>query len=208
MNLNKVFVLGRLTRDPERKQLPSGQAVVSFGLATNRYYTTKEGEKREDVNFHNIAIFGRLAETAAQYLKKGSLALFEGRIQTRTWDDPSTGQKRYRTEIVAERMQLGPRSANAGFSSDSQEPSPAKAYNPSPPATTPVNPYKPQVKTAVSDEEIPVIEEDAPAPTPAPAPEPKQATKHANEPIAQSKAPTDNPFQKDDEQIDVKNIPF
>jgi len=109
MNLNKVFLIGRLTKDPELKALPSGQPVCSFGLATDRFYN-KDGQKQQQTEFHNIVLFGRLAEIASQYLKKGSLAFFEGRLQTRNWQD-SAGNKRSRTEIVAERMQLGPRTA-------------------------------------------------------------------------------------------------
>jgi single-strand DNA-binding protein len=110
MNLNKVFLIGRLTRDPETKALPSGQTVTNFGLATSRYFTDKSGEKRQETEFHNIVLFGRVAEIASQYLRKGSLAFLEGRIRTRSWED-SAGNKRYRTEIIVQRMQLGPKSA-------------------------------------------------------------------------------------------------
>jgi single-strand DNA-binding protein len=109
MNLNKAILVGRLTRDPEVKSLPSGQQVASFGLATSRFYKNKEGEKQEQTEFHNIVFFGRIAEIASQYLKKGSLTLIEGRIQTRSWEDKETGKKVYRTEIVGESLQLGPR---------------------------------------------------------------------------------------------------
>ncbi|MBM3258097.1 MAG: single-stranded DNA-binding protein [Candidatus Nealsonbacteria bacterium] len=111
MNLNKVFLIGRLTRDPEKRALPSGQSVTSFGMATGRFYTDKTGQKQQQTEFHNIVMFGKLADIAAQYLNKGSLTLIEGRLQTRTWQDASGNQKS-RTEIVAERMQLGPRTAN------------------------------------------------------------------------------------------------
>lgn len=109
MNLNKVFLIGNLTRDPELKNLPSGTAVVSFGMATNRVWKDKQGEKQEEAQFHNIVVFGRQAEIVNQYLTKGSLALIEGRIQTRSWDGKD-GSKQYRTEIVAETIQFGPRS--------------------------------------------------------------------------------------------------
>jgi single-strand DNA-binding protein len=108
VNLNKIFLLGRLTRDPEARSLPSGQQVTSFGLATDRFYTDKSGQKQQQTEFHNIVLFGRLAEIASQYLTKGALVLIEGRIQTRNWKD-STGNTRYRTEIIGERMQLGPK---------------------------------------------------------------------------------------------------
>lgn len=109
MNLNKVFIIGNLTRDPELRSLPSGTAVVTFGIATNRVWKNKEGQKQEDVQFHNIVVFGRQAEIVNQYLTKGSLVLVEGRIQTRSWDGKD-GSKQYRTEIVAEAIQFGPRS--------------------------------------------------------------------------------------------------
>lgn len=109
MNLNKVFLVGNLTRDPELRNLPSGTAVVSFGIATNRVWKNQQGEKQEDVQFHNIVVFGRQAEIVNQYLTKGSLVLIEGRIQTHSWDGKD-GSKQYRTEIVAERVQFGPKS--------------------------------------------------------------------------------------------------
>lgn len=108
MNLNKVFIIGNLTRDPELKTLPSGAAVASFGMATNRVWKDQSGQKKEEAQFHNIVVFGRQAEIVSQYLSKGSSALIEGRIQTRTWD-AADGSKRNRTEIVAERVQFGPR---------------------------------------------------------------------------------------------------
>lgn len=108
MNLNKVFIVGNLTRDPELRNLPSGTAVTSFGVATNRVWKNPQGQRQEDVQFHNIVVFGRQAETVSQYLTKGSLVLIEGRIQTRSWDGKD-GTKQYRTEIVAERIQFGPR---------------------------------------------------------------------------------------------------
>lgn len=109
MYLNKAFIIGNLTRDPELKSLPSGVQVASFGVATNRYYTDRDGNKQESAEFHNIVVFGRSAETSAQYLKKGSQVLVEGRLQTRSWEQE--GQKRYRTEIVADRVQFGDRRA-------------------------------------------------------------------------------------------------
>ena len=112
MYLNKAILYGNLTRDPELRSLPSGIQVASFGVATNRVWKNKEGAKQESTEFHNIVVFGRQAETAAQYLKKGSGVLVEGRLQTRSWD--SEGQKKYRTEIVADRVQFGPRGGGGG----------------------------------------------------------------------------------------------
>ncbi len=113
MYLNKAFVYGNLTRDPELKNLPSGAAVCSFSVATNRVWMDKDRNKQEQVEFHNIVVFGRQAETAAQYLRKGSSVLIEGRIVTRSWDGQD-GKKNYRTEIVADRVQFGPRAGNTG----------------------------------------------------------------------------------------------
>ena len=112
MFLNKALIIGNLTRDPELRSLPSGISVANFSVATNRVWKDKEGNKQESSEFHNIVTFGRQAELVAQYLKKGSSALIDGRLQTRSWDGED-GKKRYRTEIVADRVQFGPRSSGA-----------------------------------------------------------------------------------------------
>lgn len=138
MNFNKAIILGRLTRDPEQKTLPSGQSVVNFGMATNRVFTDAGGNKQEFTEFHNIVAFGKLADICSRYLQKGSLTLVEGRIQTRSWQDQN-GVKRNRTEIVIENMQLGPKAAGA---------TPKAA--PAPKAT---------------EEDIPVIDQEAPIDT-------------------------------------------
>ena len=108
MYLNKALVIGNLTRDPELRALPSGIKVCTFSLATNRVWKDKNGARQESVDYHNIVVFGRQAETTAQYLKKGANALVEGRMQTRSWD-AQDGTKKYRTEIVADRVQFGSR---------------------------------------------------------------------------------------------------
>jgi len=111
MYLNKVILVGRLVTDPELRATPNGQSVCSFRLATNRIWTDKKtGEKKEKAEYHNVVLWRKLAEIAHQFLKKGSLVLIEGRLQTRTWQDPS-GMTRSRTEIVGRRLQLGPRAA-------------------------------------------------------------------------------------------------
>lgn len=110
MNLNKVFLIGNLTRDPELRTLPSGKPVTSFGVATNRIWNDQAGKRQTAAEFHNIVAFGRLAEIAKQYLVKGKIVFIEGRIQTRSWEGQD-GAKRNRTEIVVEQMQLGPRGA-------------------------------------------------------------------------------------------------
>jgi single-strand DNA-binding protein len=108
MNLNKAFILGRVTADPQLRTTPSGQKVAGFGVATNRIWTDKAGNKQTEAEFHNVVVWGRQAEIAAQFLSKGSLVLIEGRLHTRTWRDQQ-GQDRRTTEIIAERLQLGPR---------------------------------------------------------------------------------------------------
>lgn len=113
MYINKAFIFGNLTRDPEKKALPSGIAVVSFSVATNRVYKDKNGAKQESVDYHNVVAFNRQAEIIAQYLRKGSSVYIEGRIQTRSWDDKE-GKKQYRTEIITENMQFGPKSGGTG----------------------------------------------------------------------------------------------
>jgi single-strand DNA-binding protein len=113
MNLNRAIIVGRLVKDPETKMLPSGQQVANFSMATSRVYKDQTGQKQEKTEFHNIVIFGKMAETASLYLKKGALALIEGHIQTRSWQDAS-GVKKYRTEIIADSLQLGPRPQGQG----------------------------------------------------------------------------------------------
>jgi len=121
MYINKAMLFGNITRDPELRALPSGMNVCSFSVATNRVYRDREGKKQEQTDFHNVVVFGRQADTVAQYLKKGSSVYVEGRIQTRSWDDKTTGEKKYRTEVVAERVQFGPRPGGGGKRAESEE---------------------------------------------------------------------------------------
>ncbi|OGF93282.1 hypothetical protein A3G54_00860 [Candidatus Giovannonibacteria bacterium RIFCSPLOWO2_12_FULL_44_15] len=107
MNLNKVFLIGNLTRDPETRALPSGQSVTSFSIATNRVYK-KDGKQEKQTEFHNIVAFGRLAEICSQYLTRGKMILVEGRLVNRNWE-AKDGTKKNRTEIIMENMQMGPR---------------------------------------------------------------------------------------------------
>lgn len=108
MNLNKVIIVGRLTSDPQMRMTPSGQSVATMSLATNRTWTNKQGARQQDVQYHTIVLWGRQAEIANQFLKKGAMAMIEGRLQTRKWQDKQ-GQSRSTTEIVAEQLQMGPR---------------------------------------------------------------------------------------------------
>lgn len=140
VNLNRVFILGNVTQVPEVRALPSGQPVVSFGIATNRFYTDKDGAKKQDTEFHNIVAFGKLADICSRYLNKGSLLLVEGRLKTRNWQN-STGVKQYKTEIIANSIQLGPKPAGTGGLYQKQD----------------------QVKSTqeeVKEDEIPIIEEN------------------------------------------------
>lgn len=135
MYLNKAIIYGNLTRDPDLKAIPSGSKVATFSVATNRIWKDKSGARQEAVDYHNVVVFGRQAETVSQYLKKGSSALIEGRMQTRSWD-AQDGQKKYRTEIVADRIQFGPRSGNVASipaaKSDSGTEAPAQDNSPAP----------------------------------------------------------------------------
>lgn len=121
-NLNKVMLIGNLTRDPELKYTPKGMAIAEFGLAVNRNYTTESGEKREEVTFVDIEMFSRLAELAGEYLKKGRPVFIEGRLKLDTWDDKQTGQKRSKMRVVGEVMQfLGGREGGGGGGGEPSE---------------------------------------------------------------------------------------
>jgi single-strand DNA-binding protein len=134
-NLNKVLLLGNVTRDPEIRYTPKGSAVCDLGVAVNRAYTTDSGEKREEVTFVDVTLWGRTAEVASEYLKKGRPVFVEGRLQMDTWDDKQTGQKRTRLRVVAENMQLlGGRREGGGDAGEGRQPSaPPKKSAPSEP---------------------------------------------------------------------------
>lgn len=111
--VNKAIIVGNLGRDPEMRSTQSGSQVANFSIATSRQYTDSNGQKQEETEWHRIVAFGRLAEICGQYLRKGKQVYIEGRIQTRSWEDKETGQKRYTTEIVAEQMQMLGRAGDA-----------------------------------------------------------------------------------------------
>ena len=118
MDLNKVMIIGRLTRDPEMRSTPNGANVVSFSVATSFNWTDQSGQKKEQTEFHNVVAWRKLADIIAQYLKKGSQVYIEGRLQTRSWEDATSGKKNYRTEIVADNMiMLGRPGQGSGNSS-------------------------------------------------------------------------------------------
>ena len=104
--INKVILVGRLGKDPEVRSTPSGTSVAKFSLATDERFTDKSGEKQDRTEWHNIVAFGKLAEICGQYLRKGKLVYIEGSIRTDSWDDKESGQKKYRTEIVARDMKM------------------------------------------------------------------------------------------------------
>ena len=176
MNLNKVFLIGRMAADPEVRTTPSGQQVATIRIATNRVWNDKNNQKQEQVEFHTVVAWGRLAEIAQKYLLKGQLAFFEGRLQTRSWQGQD-GVKRYRTEIVAESLQLGPKAANAPYQSTGQPRSSAPVQS--------SQSSQPKSFNSKDDDEIPVIDQEAPV----------------SNPIA-----TDNDVEET--EIDLKDIPF
>ena len=113
MDYNKAIIVGRVTADPQLRTTATGQSVTSIGVATNRTFMDKNGAKQDQTEFHNVVMWGRTAEIASQFLTKGATVLIEGRLQTRSWTDKQ-GQQRKTTEILCERMQLGPRPAGQG----------------------------------------------------------------------------------------------
>ncbi|MFY9819852.1 MAG: single-stranded DNA-binding protein [Thermoanaerobaculia bacterium] len=123
--VNKVILIGNLGRDPEVRSTPSGQPVASFTLATSRRWRDKNNQKQEQTEWHQIVVWGKQAEIAGQYLTKGKQIYIEGRLQTRSWDDKQTGEKKYRTEIVCENFQmLSSRGSGGGdFESHGSSPS-------------------------------------------------------------------------------------
>ncbi len=117
MSLNRAQLIGNLTRDPELRQIPGGQTVATFSVATNFSWNDANGQKQEKVEFHNVVAWRKLAEIAGQYLKKGSKVYVEGRIQTRDWEGED-GVKRYRTEIVADNLIMLDRKGSTSEGSD------------------------------------------------------------------------------------------
>ncbi len=124
MDLNKVMLIGRLTRDPEARTTPQGTPVTSFSIATSRVWKDQQGGQQEKTEYHNVVAWRRLAEIAAQYLNKGRQVYIEGYLQTQSWDDKNSGQKRYRTEVVAENMIM------LGSKSDRTSPGEGVAFAP------------------------------------------------------------------------------
>jgi single-strand DNA-binding protein len=124
MNFNKAIVAGRVVHTPQLRSTPSGESVLTMGVATNRSWTDKSGQRQEQTEFHNIVVWGRQAEAVSPFLVKGSLVLIEGRLQTRSWTDKEGGQRKT-TEIIAESVVLGPKPTPKVESAPKEEPSPA-----------------------------------------------------------------------------------
>jgi single-strand DNA-binding protein len=104
--INKVILIGRLGKDPEIRSTPSGQTVTRFSLATDEKFTDRNGEKQERTEWHNIVAWGKLGEICGQFLRKGRLVYIDGSIRTDSWEDKESGQKKYRTEIIAQNMKM------------------------------------------------------------------------------------------------------
>jgi len=121
MNLNKVFIIGRLTSDPEIRTTPTGERVTTLGIATNRAWNDKSGAKKQSTEFHNIVLWGRQADVAGQFLVKGGMVFIEGRLQTRSWQGKDGATRRV-TEVIGERIQLGPRSSSVARTADNTFP--------------------------------------------------------------------------------------
>jgi single-strand DNA-binding protein len=152
MNLNKAMIIGNVVRDPEMRNTKDGQKVTSFSVATNLVWKDQSGQKQEKVEFHNVVAWRRLAEISSQYLKKGSKVYIEGRLQTRSWDDPN-GIKRYRTEIIAENMIMLDRAGNSNTGSSDfsgAQPAPKSDYS------------QPEAKTTAAESEEEISVEDIP----------------------------------------------
>jgi single-strand DNA-binding protein len=141
-NLNRVLLIGNLTRDPEVRYTPKGTAVTEIGLAVNRIYSGEDGEKKEETTFVDVTLWARQAEIAGQYLKKGRPVFIEGRLQLDTWDDKQTGQKRSRLRVVAENLQLLGSRQEGGEGSGTSSPPPRRGPSQSapPPRAEPRDP--------------------------------------------------------------------
>ena len=145
-SFNKVILLGNLTRDPEVRYTPKGTAVTEIGMAINRTYTAENGEKREETTFVDVTLWGRTAEIAGEYLKKGRPVFIEGRLQLDTWDDKQSGQKRSKLKVVAEGLQLiGSRPSGGSGGGFEERSAPAHATAAAPPRPAPVDPNEDEI---------------------------------------------------------------
>lgn len=221
-SFNKVILMGNLTRDPELKTLPSGTTLTNFGIAVNRRYRTSAGEDREDVCFVDVEVFGRQAETSAQYLRKGAPALIDGRLRMDQWEDRDSGQRRSRLLVNAERVQFlgspqnsqfqqnGYTPAAGPYQQQSQQPQQQQYYGGNQQQQQPQGSYQNNQFNAAP------APASAPTPTPTPAPTPAPALAPQNQNFTGGNQPQQNqppqqamppsPFEDDDDLTD--DIPF
>jgi len=154
-NLNKVMLIGNLTRDPELKYTPKGTAVAELGLAVNRTFQADGGERREETTFVDITLWGRQAEIAGEYLKKGRPVFIEGRLQLDTWDDKQSGQKRSKMRVIGEQMQfLGGREEGGGGGGGGSS-RPARSSDDRPASSPSRPPSDPDLDQAPEEDDIP-----------------------------------------------------
>ena len=157
-SFNKVMIMGNLTRDPEIKYTPKGTAIADIGLAVNRNYTTDSGEKREEVTFIDVTLWGRVAEIVGEYCKKGRPLFVEGRLHLDTWDDKQTGQKRSKLKVVGENIQLlGSREGGSGGGEREHSEGGTSRPQQSRPAARPAAPPRP-----AADPDLDAQEDDIP----------------------------------------------
>lgn len=159
MNVNKVIIIGRLTRDPELRTTSSGQTVANLSVATSRQWKDQSGQKQEKTDFHSVVAWGRQGEVIGQYFIKGQEIYVEGRLETRSWDDKETGKKMYRTEIILEKFEFGakPGGGQGGYSGGQQQSRPAAR-----PAAAPHEKKEEEIPTINLDDEQEIRIEDVP----------------------------------------------
>lgn len=159
MNINKVIILGRLTRNPEMRMTPSGQNITNISVATSRKWKDKNGQWQEKPEYHNIVIWGKRAEVINQYFIKGQEIFVEGRLETRNWDDKDTGKKMYRTEIILDNFEFGAKPAGAGEGQNNYN----NAEQNQAPAASPEQPKEEEIPTINLDDEADEVKiEDVP----------------------------------------------
>ena len=169
MNVNKVMLVGRLTRDPDMRTTPTGQTVATIGMATNSHWTDKTGQKQEKTEFHTVVLWGKLGEVAGQYLTKGQECFIEGRLQSREYTDKA-GQERKVTEIIGETLQLGARATQGGghgatqggYQQNGANTSRPTASRPAAAPATYASPVEEEIPTINLDDEKEIRIEDVP----------------------------------------------
>ncbi len=160
MNVNKAIIIGRLTRDPEKRTTPSGQTVTNFSIATSSKWKGQDGQQNEKTEFHNVVAWGKRGDVIAQYMVKGQEIFVEGRLETRNWEDKDSGKKMYRTEIIMDNFEFGAKAGAGGGSGQGN-------YNNNPqntaPAATPAQPVEEEIPTINLDDEADEVKiEDVP----------------------------------------------